>query len=72
MVQPLPVVPPPRNARREVPLECGEMAWVDTSGHLVNAAGDRIDDQGRVTKARGAPGRGYVRRQQEAAEQEAA
>jgi hypothetical protein len=48
------------------------MAWVDTSGHLVNAAGDRIDDQGRVTKARGAPGRGYVRRQQEAAEQEAA
>ena len=43
----------------QVPLITGEMAWLDTSGHLVNSAGDRIDEKGRVTKPRGAPGKGY-------------
>ena len=45
-------------------------AWLDSSGHLINAAGDRIDDQNRVTKPRGQPGKGYTRRREEAAERD--
>ena len=45
-------------------------AWLDSSGHLINAAGDRIDDQNRVTKPRGQPGKGYTRRREEAADRE--
>ena len=43
---------------------------MDSSGHLINSAGDRIDDQNRVTKPRGQPGKGYTRRREEAAERD--
>jgi len=40
----------------------GTTAWIDTSGHLINANRDRIDCKGRTTKARGQPGRGFIAR----------
>ena len=60
--------PAPPGGRLRVELECGMFAWHDTSGHLINGAGHRIDEQGRLTKPRGAPGKGFTRRWEDARE----
>ena len=55
----------PPGGRGSMILDCGMWAWLDSAGRLINGAGQRIDQYGRLTKARGAPGKGYTRRQQE-------
>jgi len=58
----------PPGGRLRVELACGMLAWHNTSGHLINGAGHRIDEQGRLTKPRGAPGKGFTRRWEDARE----
>ena len=65
-----PPMPPPAQANLErrvasatpVSLVEGMDLYVDTSGHVVNRAGVRVDAKGRPTKPRGAPGKGSQQR----------
>jgi len=57
-----PGTPAPPNHRSEYTFSDGTIGWIDTSGHLINANRDRVDPAGRTTKARGAPGKGFLAR----------
>ena len=65
---------PPRatTPKALIALPNGNRGWFDASGHLVNDNGDRVDVDGRTTRARGQPGRGFVRRNLEAQQRNAA
>ena len=66
-----PTIVAPEASTGQVRLVDGRIAWVDSGGHLINELGVRVDTQGRPTRARGAPGKGFQDRQRWLAAQNA-